>query len=89
MGKSVEADVREILRAKSGLGDSVLTMPASEDLWQQGMSSMASVAVMVALEEAFSVKFPQEKLRHATFGSITNIVTCVHDLMGVTPGERR
>ena len=88
VGDGVEDEVREILRTKSGLGDAALTMPASEDLWQLGMTSVASVAMMVALEETFSVKFPAEKLRHATFGSVDNIVACLHDLREVAPHER-
>jgi acyl carrier protein len=78
----VEERVRSILREHSGLGEAVDGMTIHDSLWLMGMTSLASVEVMVALESAFGFEFPEEKLRHATFASIYNIAHCVEELTG-------
>lgn len=76
----METQVRDILRKHSGLGDDVADVDAREDLWQLGMTSLASVQVMVALEETFGMEIPEHKLRHATFASVDNIMACLREL---------
>ncbi|MFJ8582786.1 acyl carrier protein [Micromonospora sp. NPDC093277] len=84
----METQVREILVKHSGLGDSVSGVDAGENLWQLGMTSLASVQVMVALEETFGVEIPDDKLRHATFASVDNIMSCMRSLSPGVPDER-
>jgi acyl carrier protein len=43
------------------------------DLYQSGMTSHASVNVMLALEGAFDVEFPDHMLKRSVFGSIESI----------------
>lgn len=43
------------------------------DLYRLGMRSFASVRLMLALEEAFGVEFPEELLTRATFCSVASI----------------
>jgi acyl carrier protein len=81
--EGMEAHVRQILRDHSGLGDAVNDIGIHHSLWHLGMTSMASVQVMLALETDFGFEFPEDRLRHATFASIHNIVRCVADLTGV------
>lgn len=76
----METQVREVLVKHSGLGDRVTGVDAGENLWQLGMTSLASVQVMVALEETFGVEIPDDMLRHATFASVDNIVSCIRSL---------
>lgn len=78
----MEGQVRAILQQHSGLGDSVRGIGAFENLWRMGMTSLASVQVMLALESAFGFEFPDSKLRHATFASISNIIDSVKELTG-------
>jgi acyl carrier protein len=78
----MEEKVRAILREHSGLGDAVQQMTVHDSLWLMGMTSAASVEVMVALESAFGFEFPDERLRHATFASVYNIVRCIRELTG-------
>jgi acyl carrier protein len=82
VGGHMEEQVREILRHHSGLGDTVEHISAYENLWMLGMTSLASVQVMLALETVFHLELPEEKLRHATFSSIYSIVGCVRELIG-------
>ncbi len=78
----METKVRAILRGHSGLGDAVQDIDIYDNLWGLGMTSLASVEVMLALESAFGFEFPESKLRHATFSSIYAIMDCVTELTG-------
>jgi acyl carrier protein len=51
------------------------------------MSSHASVNVMLALEDAFDVEFPDSLLRRGTFRSISAIREALESL--TTPAESR
>jgi acyl carrier protein len=44
-----------------------------DDLYANGLTSHASVNVMLALEDAFDVEFPDSLLRKSTFESIKAI----------------
>lgn len=78
----MEGQVRVILREHSGLGAAIGGISIYDNLWRLGMTSLASVQVMLALEEAFGFEFPDSKLRHATFASIFHIMDCVTELTG-------
>lgn len=47
------------------------------DLFDAGMTSHASVKLMLALEDAFDIEFPDEMLQREYFSSIGNITRCV------------
>ena len=50
------------------------------DLYQAGMTSHASVNVMLALEGAFDVEFPDRMLRRGVFESIAAIRAALQEL---------
>ncbi len=50
------------------------------DLFQAGMSSHASVNVMLALEDSFDIEFPDSMLTRSVFGSIAAIGAAVQAL---------
>ncbi len=52
----------------------------TSDLYKAGMSSHATVNVMIALEEAFDVEFPDNMLRQSTFESIAAIRAALVEL---------
>jgi acyl carrier protein len=56
-----------------------------DDLYQSGLSSHASVNVMLALEDAFDVEFPDALLRKGTFQSVAAIREALESL-GVVVG---
>lgn len=62
----------------AGLGD-------DDDLFAAGMTSHASVNVMLALEEAFDVEFPNAALRKSTFQSIAAMAHAVDVLVEPSP----
>ena len=51
------------------------------DLYQLGLTSHASVDVMLALEDAFDIEFPDEVLKKSTFASVHNIEHVVESLV--------
>jgi acyl carrier protein len=50
------------------------------DLYQLGLTSHASVNVMLALEDSFDVEFPNQLLRKSTFQSIGSISAALEQL---------
>jgi acyl carrier protein len=50
------------------------------DLYQAGMTSHAGVNVMLGLEEAFDLEFPDSMLTRATFASVNAIRAAIEQL---------
>jgi acyl carrier protein len=65
--------VRTVLETYGKLSVDVSTLPADADLYDAGLTSHASVNVMLGLEDAFDIEFPDEMLRKSTFESISAI----------------
>src|SRR6185295_10041509 len=72
--------VRAILREHGRLGPSIDTLSDDADLYQAGMTSHASVNVMLALEGRFDVEFPDRMLRPSVFESISSICAALEEL---------
>ena len=68
-----ELQIREVLRVHGRLNQDVNLLDAFADLYQSGMTSHASVNVMLALEGAFDIEFPDHLLKRSVFGSIDAI----------------
>jgi len=65
----------------------VADLSDDDDLFRLGMTSHASVSVMLALEDAFGVEFPEHMLRKSTFESISSIRQAVTELLETTAGD--
>ena len=72
--------IREILKEHARLAVDVATLSDDSDLYESGMTSHASVNVMLALEGAFDVEFPDRMLRRGVFGSIGSIGAAIAEL---------
>lgn len=72
--------IREVLRGHARLKDDAATLHDAADLYQSGMTSHASVNVMLALEGAFDVEFPDHMLKRTVFSSIASIRQAVSEL---------
>jgi acyl carrier protein len=75
-------EIRRILRDNARLSTDVDTLADDSDLYQAGMTSHASVNVMLALEDAFDVEFPDSMLKRSVFESIAAIEAAVSELQG-------
>jgi acyl carrier protein len=60
---------------------SVENLGDGDSLYAAGLTSLATVSVMLALEDRFDVEFPESMLNRATFASIDSIAEAVTQLM--------
>lgn len=74
------ATVRDLLRQHGKLAADVDRLDADADLYVAGLSSFASVQLMLAIEEAFDIEFPDRMLNRKSFQSIAAIEACVAEL---------
>lgn len=72
--------VRRVLDAHARLTTPVDSLADDADLYAAGMTSHASVNVMLAIEDAFEIEFPDDLLTKSTFCSITSIRSAVEGL---------
>ena len=75
--------IRQVLEAHGRLGTDVASLSDDDDLYQKGLSSHASVNVMLGIEDAFEIEIPEALLTRATFRTIGSIREAVQSL-GVT-----
>jgi acyl carrier protein len=80
--ESVGAAIREILAQHGRLSVDVATLADDSDLYGAGLTSLATVNVMLALENHFDVEFPDALLSRKTFASIESIAEAVARLVG-------
>lgn len=73
-------DIREILKQHARLSVDVGGLSDETDLYQAGMTSHASVNVMLALEGKFDIEFPDRMLKRGVFESIAAIRAAVEEL---------
>jgi acyl carrier protein len=76
----VIATIRDVLDQHAKLPVDVSTLGDESDLYQAGLTSHASVNVMLALEDSFDIEFPDELLRKSTFESIAAIQAALQSL---------
>jgi len=72
--------IRTILKEHGRLTKDAESLADDADLYQAGMTSHASVNVMLALEGEFDVEFPDHMLKRSVFESISSIRTAIDEL---------
>lgn len=72
--------IRKILKDQGRLSVDVATLADDADLYQAGMTSHASVNIMLALEGEFDVEFPDRMLKRSVFESIASISAAIEEL---------
>ena len=75
-----DARIRQVLREHGRLNKRVEELDTDDDLYQSGMTSHASVNVMLALEGAFDVECPDHMLKRSVFASIAAIRAALMEL---------
>ncbi len=73
--------VRGIISSHGRLSQSVENLKDDSDLYQAGLTSLATVGLMLALEDEFDVEFPDSALSRQTFSSIETIAETIEDLI--------
>lgn len=72
--------IRAVLKEHARLTKDLAALTDDSDLYQAGMTSHASVNVMLALEGAFEIEFPDHMLKRSVFESVTAIASAVAEL---------
>jgi acyl carrier protein len=72
--------IRKILKDHGKLNQDASALDAEADLYQSGLTSHASVNVMLALEGEFDVEFPDHMLTRSVFSSVAAIRTALQEL---------
>ena len=80
--QDVTQAIRLILREHGRLAGNVAVLGDDADLYEAGLTSHASVNLMLALEERFQVEFPERMLQRRTFASIAAIRSSLLELDG-------
>jgi len=73
--------IRRVLDGHARLPVSAWALGDGDNLYEAGMTSHASVNVMLGLEDTFEVEFPERLLRKATFSSIASIRAAIEELI--------
>ena len=74
--------IRAILDEHGKLAAPVEDLDDDADLYEAGMTSHASVNVMLALEDEFDIEFPERMLRKKTFETVAAIRAALSELVG-------
>jgi acyl carrier protein len=72
--------IRDVIKSYARLPVDVESLADEDDLYQAGMSSQASVNVMLGLEDAFDIEFPDRMLTRSVFESIASIRGALSEL---------
>jgi acyl carrier protein len=78
---SVNDQIRAIVIEHGRFAGDVSNLADDADLYAAGMTSHASVGVMLALESAFDIEFPDRMLKRSVFESVSSIAAAVTELL--------
>ena len=81
MTADMEDTIRTVLNDHGRLPVPAQQLGEADDLYQAGMSSHASISVMLGLEDAFDVEFPDKMLTREVFASIASMKAAVGELL--------
>ncbi len=81
MSDNLLYEIRQIVADNGKLAVDVSTLSDEDDLFDSGMTSHANVNVMLALEDAFDIEFPERLLRRSTFQTLASIRDTVDMLL--------
>ena len=73
-------EIRKVIKEHGRLPVDVDTHPDDADLFGAGMTSHASVNVMLGLEDAFDIEFPDHMLKRSSFESVASIRAALEEL---------
>jgi acyl carrier protein len=74
------AKIREIIAQHGRLAADVQSLDQAANLYKAGLTSLATVGVMLALEDHFSIEFPDAQLSRRTFENLESIAEAVAEL---------
>jgi acyl carrier protein len=72
--------VRQVLKARGRLATAIESLGDTDNLYQAGLTSHASINVMLGLEGEFNIEFPDVLLKRGTFESVVAITSALATL---------
>lgn len=72
--------IRQVIRDHAQLSVDIETLGDDADLYQAGMTSHASVSLMIALEDTFDVEFLDSMLKRSVFESVDSICAALEQV---------
>jgi acyl carrier protein len=76
----MDDDIRQVIAEHGRLPADARVLARDADLYEAGMTSHASVSVMLALEDRFDVEFPDRMLKRSVFASVAAIAAALCEL---------
>ncbi len=76
--------VRQVIREHGKLPVDVDTIGDDANLFEAGMTSHASVNVMIALEDSFDIEFLDSMLKRSVFESVSSIAAAIEEVQRET-----
>ncbi|WP_164090778.1 acyl carrier protein, partial [Stenotrophomonas maltophilia] len=73
--------IRSIIARTVELPAGIDSLTDTSDLYEAGMTSFGSVQLMLALEEAFDIEFPERMLNRKLFSSVSSISAALKELV--------
>lgn len=80
MSSPLKVRIRTVLKNAGSLQNGVDALRDDADLHAAGLTSHATVSLMLALEEMFDIEFPDRLLRRRTFSSIDAIAEALAEI---------
>ena len=77
---TIKDQIRGLLAEHAKLSTDVAGLADGDDLYAAGMTSHASVTVMLACEDEWDIEFPQHMLKKSTFASVDAIAAALDEL---------
>ncbi len=82
---TVEDAIRELLGGVLSPRSQAGALAATDDLYNAGLSSLATVDLMLAVEDRFGIEFTNDWLTRRTFASIAALSHAVRQLLEDAP----
>jgi acyl carrier protein len=79
----MNTEIRKLIADHARLAVDVSTLTDDASLYEAGMTSHATVNLMLALEASFDVEFPDSMLKRSVFESVSAIAGAVGELQQV------
>jgi acyl carrier protein len=76
----MKEQIRQVIKDHGHLAVDIDTLSDSADLYQAGMTSHASVNVMIALEDGFDIEFLDSMLKRSVFESVDSIAAALTEI---------
>ena len=76
----MNATIRSLLTKLGRRPVDVASLADDQDLYAAGLTSFSAVQLMLGIEDAFDIEFPERMLNRKSFSSISAIESCLNEL---------